>query len=122
MKTVLIIEDNTVIRENVCEMLELGGYQAIFAVNGKVGLDLAKELRPDIILCDIIMPGANGFEVFGELKADADTSEIPFVFITASVGKKEIEKGLAMGAKGYIQKPFTGEELFETLEGCFAVK
>ncbi len=122
MKTVLLIEDNTDIRENVCEMLGLGGYKAIFAVNGKAGLALAKEEIPDIILCDIIMPEMNGYDVFNGLKGDAATSEIPFVFITASVGKKEIEMALAMGAKGYIQKPFTGPELFDALESCFTIK
>ena len=122
MKTVLLIEDNTCIRENVSEMLELGGYEAITAQDGKVGLALAKERRPDIILCDILMPEANGYEVFNGLKDDSDTAGIPFVFITASVGKKEIEMGLAMGAKGYIQKPFTGQELYDTLEDCLTVK
>jgi CheY-like chemotaxis protein len=122
MKTVLLIEDSTDIRENVCEMLWLAGYEAIFAVDGTAGLALAIEKRPDIILCDIMMPEMNGYEVFEGLKDDAGTIDIPFVFITASVEKKEIEIGIAMGAKGYIRKPFTGPELFDVVDGCFAVK
>ncbi len=118
MKTILVIEDNNDIRENTCELLELWGYKVISAMNGKAGLALAKENKPDLILCDIMMPEANGYEVFSGLKNDADTSGIPFIFLTASAEKKEVEAGLGMGAKGYIRKPFEPEELFETLERC----
>src|SRR5665213_1006561 len=100
MKTVLIIEDNNDIRENACEMLELKGYKVLFAVNGKTGIELAKQEKPDVILCDIMMPEANGYEVFNALKEDSRTTAIPFIFLTASVERKEIEAGFGMGAKG----------------------
>lgn len=115
MKTVLVIEDNTVIRENACEMLELEGYKAISAVNGKAGITMAKQNKPDIILCDIMMPEADGFEVLTALKNDATTTHIPFVFLTASVQRKEIEKAFGMGAKDYIKKPFEAIEFFDTI-------
>ena len=122
MEKVLIIEDNTDIRENACEMLDLKGYKAISAVNGKEGIDLARKTKPDIILCDIMMPEANGYEVFNALKNDPLTAHIPFIFLTASVEKKEIEAGFGMGAKGYIRKPFEAEEFFETIELCLKPK
>ncbi len=118
MKTVLVIEDNKEIRENTCELLELKGYDVISAVNGKIGLALAKEKLPDIVLCDIMMPEINGYEVFASLKEDAETANIPFVFVTASVERSEVETGLGMGADGYIRKPFDSKELFETISNC----
>ena len=118
MKTVLIIEDNDDIRENTCELLELEGYKVLFADNGSTGLILAKNDIPDIILCDIMMPGANGYEVFDALKSDLKTSAIPLIFISASVEKKDIETGLNMGARGYIQKPFDPKELFDAIINC----
>ena len=118
MKTVLVIEDNADIRENACEMLELEGYQVVSAPNGKVGIALAKQIIPDIILSDIMMPEANGYEVFNALKNDPATAHIPFIFLTASVEKKEIETGFVMGAKGYIRKPFEAKEFFDTVKRC----
>lgn len=118
MKTVLVIEDTTEIRENACEMLELEGYKTISASDGKAGIALAKQSKPDIILCDIRMPKADGYEVFTTLKNDAATTHIPFIFLTASVERKEIEAGLGMGAKGYIKKPFEEQDFFDTIARC----
>ncbi len=118
MKTVLLIEDNTDIRENNCELLELEGYKVFAAESGEIGIVLAIEHKPDIILCDILMPGMNGYEVFTELRNDAATSVIPLIFISASVEKKAIDSGIAMGAKAYIQKPFDPQELFDVLIDC----
>ena len=118
MKRILLIEDNNDIRENACELLELEGYKVIQAVNGRSGLILAREHLPDIILCDVMMPEANGYEVFSGLKADPLTAIIPFVFLTSSVEKKEVETGMCMGANGYILKPFDSEELFEVITHC----
>ena len=122
MKTILIVEDNSDIRENLCEMLELKGYGVVIAVNGKIGLDLAKEKKPDIILCDIMMPEMEGYNVFSGLKDDPDTMDIPFIFITCSAEKKEVEMGLGIGANGYISKPFDETELFEIIERCLNEK
>lgn len=120
MKTVLIIEDNADIRENACEMLELEGYKTLSAPDGKAGIASARQHKPDIILCDIMMPEADGYEVYDTLKTDAATAHIPFIFLTASVQKKDIETGLGMGADGYIKKPFEAEEFFDTIARCLA--
>ena len=118
MKTILLIEDNHDIRENTNEMLELEGYEVLVAMNGKTGLALAKEKIPDLILCDIMMPEANGYEVLNGLKNDHSTVNIPFIFLTASAEKSEVEAGLGMGADGYIRKPFEPDELFGTILEC----
>ena len=116
MKTVLLIEDNIDIRENTTELLELRGFRVISAPNGKIGLALAKESRPDIILCDILMPESNGYDVLIGLRNDPEISSVPFIFLTASVEKKDVEKAFGLGAHGYIRKPFEPEELFSTIE------
>ena len=119
---ILLIEDNDELRENTCEMLELEGYEVIFAANGKNGIALAREKKPDMILCDIMMPEMNGYEVFNGLRNDIKTAHIPFIFLTANGEKKEIALGIAMGAKGYICKPFGGQELFGTISNCFTAE
>ena len=121
MNTILVIEDNKEIRENVCELLQLEGYNVLFAVNGKLGLALAKESHPDLILCDIWMPEMGGYEVFNDLKKEAATSTIPFVFVTASADRREVEIGLNMGAHAYIRKPFQEQELFDTIKECLKI-
>lgn len=118
MKTILVIEDNKEIRENTIELLEIKGYHAVPAMNGKIGLDLAKAEKPDMILCDIMMPQMDGYQVFAALKEDIETAHIPFVFVTASVERSEVEAGLGMGADGYIRKPFEAKELFDTISNC----
>jgi CheY-like chemotaxis protein len=118
MTTILVIEDNLEIRENTVEMLELEGYNVIAAMNGTIGVSSAIEHQPHLILCDIMMPELDGFRVFEQLKKNTATADIPLIFVTASVGKKEIEHGLSMGAAGYIRKPFEAEELFKAIDAC----
>ena len=118
MTTVLLIEDNKDIRENTEELLILRGFRVVSAVNGKSGLELAREEGPDIILCDIMMPEVDGYRVLTELRQNPETSSIPFIFLTASVERKEVEKAFGMGVQGYIRKPFADSELFDTIAAC----
>jgi CheY-like chemotaxis protein len=118
MKRILLIEDNLEIRENTSEILELEGYEVITAANGKIGLDLARKNPPDLILCDILMPEMTGYEVFEHLKMSASMSIIPFIFITASAEKSEVQLGLNMGAAGYVRKPFQEKELLYAVDDC----
>ncbi len=120
MKTVLIIEDNLEIRENTAELLELGGYNVVSAENGRQGLAMAVKVKPDIILCDIMMPEVNGYEVIRELKANAETAAIPFVYVTASGEKSEVKLAMDMGANGYVRKPFDTKELMQVISRCLA--
>lgn len=115
MQKILIIEDNRDIRENAVEMLELAGYPVISAPDGLSGIKMAREEMPDLILCDIMMPGATGFEVYHAMKADVPTSSIPFVFVTASVERKEMNAALDMGVNDYLRKPFAEDELLEVV-------
>ena len=115
MAFVLVIEDNDPIRENVSEIFELSGHRVISAGNGSEGLVLAKTKKPDIIFCDIQMPLMNGFEILKALKLGKDTAKIPFIFLTSACEKKEIAAGIALGAKAYIVKPFSMEELTATI-------
>jgi CheY-like chemotaxis protein len=118
MKTVLIIEDNQEIRENTTEILELAGFKIIVSENGKVGVRTASQMLPDVILCDIMMPELNGYEVITQLKQNPATSKIPFIYLTASVEKKEIEIAMKMGADGYVRKPFEVNELLDAIHQC----
>ena len=118
MKTVLLIEDNSDIRENTTELLELGGYKVISAANGQHGLELARTNLPDIILSDVMMPYLNGHELFDALKKDTTTRDIPFVFLTSSVERRDVQSAFDKGANGYIYKPFDQEDLFQTIERC----
>ena len=120
-KNVLLIEDHQGMRENTCEMLELGGYGVLYAVNGRTGLAIAKEKRPNLIICDIRMPDLNGYEVLQALKNDSEIANIPFLFLSAFAEKLEIEAGIKMGAKGYLVKGFEMEEFLQTINNCLEV-
>lgn len=116
MIRILLIEDNQDIRENTTEILELASYEVLTAVNGQEGIKIAMQLQPDLILCDVQMPLVDGLEVFKQLKANSTYAGIPFVFVTASAEKSEIESALAMGADGYVCKPFEASELLAVVK------
>jgi CRP-like cAMP-binding protein/CheY-like chemotaxis protein len=115
-KKVLIIEDNTDIRENVVEILELADYTVFEAENGRIGVDLAVKNLPDIILCDIMMPELDGYGVLYMLNKNPETSTIPFIFLTAKAEKVDLRKGMEMGADDYLTKPFDDMELLNAIE------
>ncbi|HPF11267.1 MAG TPA: response regulator [Flavobacteriaceae bacterium] len=120
MKHVLLIEDDTALRENTAELLELSGYEVSTAPNGKIGIDLAKKMLPQVIVCDIMMPEVDGYGVLYALSSDAATQHIPFIFLSAKTEHKEIRKGMDMGADDYITKPFEEEELLSAIESRLA--
>jgi len=116
MKKILIIEDDTTMRENTAEILELAQYEVITASNGKEGCGLAKMLRPDLIICDVMMPVLDGYGVLHLLSKDSKTASIPFIFVTAKAEKSEIRKGMDLGADDYLTKPFEDTELLSAVE------
>jgi CheY-like chemotaxis protein len=120
MKTALIIEDNLEIRENTTEILELAGYNVITANNGKEGISIATLEKPDVILCDIMMPEMNGYDVIRQLKSNPATLYIPFIYVTASAEKSEVKIAMDMGADGYVRKPFDVSELIESINQALA--
>jgi len=119
MKTILIIEDNEDIRENVAEILMLSNYKVIMANNGKEGIETAQEKHPDLIICDIMMPGVDGYGVLHVLHKDPDTQNIPFIFLTSKSERSDFRIAMEMGADDYITKPFAGNELLNAIESRF---
>ncbi|MCB0396908.1 MAG: response regulator [Flavobacteriales bacterium] len=115
-KKILLIEDNPDVRENTAEILEMANYSVTTAENGKVGVDKAKTDKPDLIICDIMMPELDGYGVLYMLGKDATTSAIPFIFLTAKTEKVDFRKGMSMGADDYITKPFEEMELLNAVE------
>jgi len=116
MKKILLIEDNTEIRENTEEILSLASYEVITAPNGKIGVTLAQEQRPDLIVCDIMMPELDGYGVLHILSKKTETAQIPFIFLTAKTERADIRKGMDLGADDYLTKPFDDTELLNAVE------
>lgn len=116
MKHLLLIEDNNEIRENTAEILELAGYKVRTAENGKVGVELALEQKPDLIICDIMMPVLDGYGVLHLLNKNPELKGIPFIFLTAKAERNDFRRGMEMGADDYITKPFTDIELLNAID------
>ena len=119
MTTILVIEDEKFIRENLLELLEIEGYTAIGAENGMVGVHLAKENQPDLVLCDVMMPELDGYGVFNALRQDPVTATIPFIFLTASADRSNLQKIRELGFNDYILKPFHVDKFLETIAKRF---
>lgn len=112
----LVIEDNTDVRENIAEILELAGYEVHVAENGKIGVEQALYHKPDLILCDIMMPELDGFGVLRILSKNPATAGTPFIFLTAKAEKDDFRRGMGLGADDYITKPFDDVMLLDTVE------
>ena len=120
IKKILLIEDDAVLRENTAELLELLGYQVITAANGKIGVEKAIYQYPHVIVCDIMMPELNGYDVLDALSNNEQTKYIPFIFLSAKTERLDVRKGMNMGADDYITKPFNEEELVSAIESRLA--
>jgi len=121
MKKILLIEDDVVLRESTAELLELtGDYEIITASNGKVGIEKAFEVLPDVIVCDVMMPNIDGYGVLEELSTSDKTKFIPFIFLSAKTERADVRKGMNLGADDYITKPFSEEELITAIESRIA--
>ncbi len=116
MKTILLIEDNKEIRENTAEILEMSDYNVVAAKDGKEGVALAVEHKPDLIICDIMMPVLDGYGVINILHNNVETRNIPFIFLSAKSERIEVRKGMELGADDYITKPFNGTELLNAVQ------
>ena len=110
-KSILIIEDIADVRKNTAQLLAIAGYKTFTANNGKNGLLSAKKYKPDLILCDIIMPQLDGYGVLRALENIPEMTGTPFVFITANAKKSDFRKGMDLGADDYLTKPFSGDDL-----------
>lgn len=116
MKKILLIEDEAAVRDSIKELLVSNGYLALTASDGMEGLELARHLKPDLIICDIMMPKLNGYEVIAEIRKDPVLSVIPFIFLTAKVEMTDLREGMELGADDYLTKPFRAVNLLKAIE------
>jgi len=116
MKKILIIEDDYSILDLIAKLLEKLGYEVFLAQDGVKGIELAKLVLPDLIICDIAMPKLDGYDVLKSLSQDPKTNPIPFIYLTAKSEKEDIRKGMLLGADSYITKPFTASEIITVIE------
>lgn len=122
MDKILVIEDEYSIRYNLKEILTLHDFEVVLAENPQEGLFLATEKSPNLILCDIAMPTMNGYELLKTLKNNPETMDIPFIFLTAKIDRKDQRYGMELGADDYISKPFQIDELIKAIKIRLAKK
>lgn len=115
MKKILVIEDEQAVRESILDILNSEDFYAISAENGRVGVQLASEFQPNLILCDVMMPELDGYGVLTQVRQNDKTATIPFVFLTAKADKNDFRQGMDLGADDYLTKPFTHSELLQTI-------
>jgi two-component system, sensor histidine kinase and response regulator len=106
MATLLVIEDEAPLRANLVRILSAEGYRVIAAADGEEGIRRVREDRPDLVICDILMPLVDGFGVLAALRSQPETAALPFIFLTASADKENLARGLRSGANDYVTKPF----------------
>jgi twitching motility two-component system response regulator PilH len=116
-RKVLIVDDAVVDRQNLERILSSAGHSVLLAESGEQALVRARNDQPDVILMDVNMPDLDGFATTRRLKADATTKDIPVVFVTGKNQKADIAWGRMLGAKGYVAKPYTREQILEQIDG-----
>jgi two-component system, sensor histidine kinase and response regulator len=115
MYKILIIEDEDAIRENIKDLLVTENFIVVEAENGRVGIQMALEEHPDLILCDVMMPEIEGYKVLEEIVHHSTTQLTPFIFLTAKATKDDLRRGMDLGADDYLTKPFTRKELLSAV-------
>ena len=115
MTKVLVIEDEELIREIIVSLLNARGFSVIAAGDGRFGLQLLKEIVPDLILCDVRMPGLDGYEVLRAVRQDPITATVPFIFLTAETNQDVLSQGQILSANGYLTKPFATGDLLKAI-------
>jgi DNA-binding NarL/FixJ family response regulator len=115
-KKILIIEDQAPMRRNLALMLELEGYKTCVAENGRIGIETARKERPDLILCDVMMPELDGYGVVQALREDHVFANTPFVFLTAKSDRSDVRVGMNFGADDYLTKPVVRDDLLSAVQ------
>lgn len=116
MKKILVIEDETEMRRNITTLLRYYDYEPVAAESGRAGVEAARREKPDLILCDVMMPGLNGYSVLQTLQTDAALARIPFIFLTAKGEKDDLRSGMNLGADDYLTKPVANADLVRAIE------
>jgi len=115
MTRILVLEDDDSIRMPLVDLLEANGYEVEAAPNGRIGIEMAREETPDLIISDIMMPEVDGYAVFEAMQSDPHTAVVPFIFLTAKTDPADVREGLGLGADDYITKPFEARDLLESI-------
>ena len=115
LKTILVIEDDENLLKNISTVLELYGFTVLKAASGLAGIQQAINNQPNLIICDVMMEGMNGFEVIAQIRSNPITQTIPFIFLTAWADVTDKLKGIQAGAQAYLTKPFVAKELVNTI-------
>lgn len=118
MTQILIIEDDYEIADVLQDMLTVENYDVVYAENGHEGVKLAQSHLPDLIICDVMMPELDGYEVLTLLRKNSETGTIPFLFVTAKATRSDQRQGMTLGADDYLTKPFTRSELLSAIYAC----
>ncbi len=116
MDKILVIEDDRNLRNTIKEILELNKYEILTAVDGITGIAKAIQFKPNIIICDIMMPEMDGFETLKNIRSIADIAQTPFIFLTAKTEKKDFREGMNLGADDFLNKPFNTPELLQVIK------
>ena len=116
MKKILVIEDEPQTRKNIALILQMEGFEAVTAANGRIGLEVAAREKPDVILCDVSMPELDGHEVLRSLRAVPETASIPFIFLTARGERQDLRSGMNLGADDYMVKPIDPDDLLAAIQ------
>jgi len=116
MKRILVIEDEPEMRRNIAALLRYQNYDPIQAENGRMGVELARREKPDLILCDVMMPELDGYGVLQALQMDASLARTPFIFLTAKGEKDDLRSGMDLGADDYLTKPVANADLVRAIE------
>ena len=115
MTTLLLIEDNASMRRNIAQILDIEGYRVLTANDGMEGMKLMRTERPDLVLCDIMMPGMGGYDVLAQVRADAALASLPFIFLTAKGEMPDLRLGMSLGADDYLAKPVSSADLLNAV-------
>ena len=115
MPVILLIEDHAPLRRNLEDMLTLEGHNVLTAADGSGGLRLAREEHPDLVICDIMLPGMNGLEILAAIRSDSATAALPFIFLTAKGDAIDIRAGMSLGADDYLPKPVSRVDLLDAI-------
>lgn len=115
MSKILVVEDVDYLRNDVVEFLRYEGFEVRGAPNGRIGLEVAREFIPNLVICDIMMPEMNGREMLRALRSDPKMATIPFIFLTAKTDPVHIREGMNDGAEDYLTKPYLVSELIGTI-------
>jgi len=116
MRKILVIEDEPEMRRNMTALLRYHNYEPIAAENGRAGVEAARRGKPDLILCDVMMPELDGYGVLQALQSDASLARTPFIFLTAKGEKDDLRSGMNLGADDYLTKPVANAELIQAIE------